>query len=521
MLFNSYTFLFAFLPIVLIGFHLLKLAARHQAAIAWLVVASLFFYAWWNPIYLVLLGLSIVFNFGLGGLLQPGDGRPSAGRKALLAFGISANLGAIAYFKYANFFVSNVNGAFDVDLPIGDIVLPLAISFFTFQQIAYLIDSYRGETSDHGFLHYCVFVTFFPQLIAGPIVHHSEVLPQFSSSRARGLQASDVSIGCTILAIGLFKKVVLADGVAAYASPVFNAASSGATLTVLEAWGGALAYTCQLYFDFSGYSDMAVGLGRMFGVRLPINFDSPYKAVNIIDFWRRWHITLSRFLRDYVYFALGGNRYGGARRYTNLLITMLLGGLWHGAGWTFVLWGALHGAYLCVNHAWHALRRRLSIAEGAMGPIGSVLARATTFLAVVVGWVLFRAENIDAAKSILASMAGLNGIQLPSGLQAPLAVIGGPLEWMGVTFGAAFRSGVFDPVVGGAWLVVLLSVAFLWPNTQQLVGEVASRAVDVSRLGRRVPPWSVTPRWALIVAFVFVLAVSRMTQVSEFLYFQF
>ena len=295
MLFNSDIFVFAFLPTVLLGFYALSRYAPSFLAKAWLVAASLFFYGWWNPAYLGLIVVSVFFNYGLGRVLMA---RPS--EKPLLSLGVAANLALLAYFKYANFFVDNLNALTGTNYTLHHIVLPLAISFFTFQQIAYLVDTYRGEVQEKSILNYGLFVTFFPQLIAGPIVHHREVLPQFLQKLGQHATACNIGMGFAIFSIGLFKKVILADNVAVYATPIFNAADQGVALTLLESWGGLLAYAGQIYFDFSGYSDMAIGLGRLFGISLPLNFNSPYKATNIIDFWRRWHITLSRFLRGYL-----------------------------------------------------------------------------------------------------------------------------------------------------------------------------------------------------------------------------
>ena len=352
MLFSSVEFIFLFLPTVAaVYFGLAHLMGR-RTALAWLIVSSLVFYGFWNPPYLALLVGSIAGNYFLGQTLARRASKP------LLGLGVAFNLGLIAYFKYADFFIGNAGTLFGAELPAADIVLPLAISFFTFQQIAFLVDVYQGKVDDPDFLHYALFVSFFPQLIAGPIVHHSEVIPQFRSEKAFHPNWSGLWAGLAIFLVGLQKKIVLADGIAAYANSVFDGAAATAP-TFFPAWIGALAYTFQLYFDFSGYTDMAIGLALIFGITLPLNFDSPYKAVNIIDFWRRWHMTLARFLRVYLYVPLGGNRKGQPRRYVNLMVTMLLGGLWHGASWTFVFWGGLHGAYLAINHAWHALRRRM------------------------------------------------------------------------------------------------------------------------------------------------------------------
>ena len=345
MLFNSYTFLLAFLPVALVGFALLRRHGMARASIAWLVLASFVFYGWWNPVYVALLALTIIVNFSRRNARQS---------KPLLYLGVAFNLGLLGYYKYLGFFASIADAVAGTGFGAIQVALPLAISFFTFQQIAYLVDAERGLAAEPDFLNYCLFVTFFPQLIAGPIVHHGEMMGQFRETAKRRLKDIDIAVGLTLLAAGLFKKVVVADNLAYYASPVFHAADAGQALGFARAWAGTLAYSLQIYFDFSGYSDMAVGMARLFGIRLPVNFFSPYRAGNIIEFWRRWHMTLSRFLRDYLYLSLGGNRKGPARRYLNLLATMVLGGLWHGAGWTFVAWGLLHGLYLAANHLWRA-----------------------------------------------------------------------------------------------------------------------------------------------------------------------
>jgi len=319
MLFNSYIFIFAFLPITFSIYFILAKYKSGEMAISFLVVASLFFYGWWNPIYLALIMLSISVNYFIGeAIVRSRTISKNRHTKFLFISGLIFNLGLLAYFKYANFIIENINLVFGFTSQINKIILPLAISFFSFQQVAYLVDTYKGITKEFKFTHYVLFVTFFPQLIAGPIVHHKEMLPQFMKLDNMKPKLDNIVIGVNIFALGLFKKVVLADGIAQYSSPVFNAALTGEPMSLFVAWGGALAYTFQLYFDFSGYSDMAIGITRMFGIRLPLNFFSPYKSLSIIEFWRRWHITLSRFLRDYVYFSLGGNRKGKTRRYINL-----------------------------------------------------------------------------------------------------------------------------------------------------------------------------------------------------------
>jgi alginate O-acetyltransferase complex protein AlgI len=413
LLFNSVEFVFFFLPITLFIFFMIGNRGNHKLAIAWVIAASLFFYGWWNPIYLGLLILSILFNYVVGcGMNQRGTIPIS--KRLFLILGILGNLLTLGYFKYVNFFVANLNNFTGTSFHLNQIVLPLAISFFTFEQIAFLVDVYRGETREYSFLNYCLFVTFFPRLLAGPIIRHQEVIPQFSQKAIYQFNPEDVAVGLTIFLLGLGKKVLLADNIVAYANPVFNAASEGIPLTFYEAWIGALAYSFQLYFDFSGYSDMAIGIARMFGIKLPLNFDSPYKAVNIINFWRRWHITLSNFLRDYLYIPLGGNRQGEFRRHLNLMITMLLGGLWHGAGWTFVFWGGLHGIYLCINHQWRAFRKLLGHDLRKSNWWSRSLGCIITFVAVVVAWVFFRAENIKVALAIIKPMFGTKGFSFSS-----------------------------------------------------------------------------------------------------------
>ncbi|MFC7049585.1 MBOAT family O-acyltransferase [Emcibacter nanhaiensis] len=526
MLFNSYEFIFAFLPVTVALFFLIS-RFDHEKAIGVLVLASLFFYGWWNPKYLFLIILSMGINYGVGRLLGNGD-KEGLSRKTILTLGIVFNLGLLGYYKYAGFFVSNVAALTGLDWQIGTIVLPLAISFFTFQQIAYLVDAYEGITKEYKFLHYALFVTFFPQLIAGPIVHHKEMLPQFMQDEKMRLRLDNITIGLMIFSIGLFKKAVLADGVAVYATPVFKAAGSGAELGFFEAWGGALAYTLQLYFDFSGYSDMAIGAARLFGIRLPLNFHSPYKALSIVEFWRRWHMTLSRFLRDYVYIPLGGNRKGKARRYVNLSATMLLGGLWHGAGWTFVIWGALHGLYLVINHGWHFVQSKLGLEGLNKSFLWRGLAWALTFLAVVLGWVFFRAEDFDTATTMLAGMSGANGISIPNGIAVHL----GPLQQLLSGLGIDFTLGGGSSFVWTwTWIIVLLPAALLLPNTQQIMdrfGPAYNRVTDQvaytlasdSLLMRRIR-FRPSLGWAAICALMTVTGLLALSQISEFLYFQF
>ena len=349
MLFSSIPFIFFFLPIVLGTFLALVHCRRVEAAKHWLIAASLVFYGNFIPIHLLLLALSTITNFLIGRRLL------AAPSRAVLIAGLIFNVSILATFKYADFLVQDINFVFHTGLPTFGFLLPLGLSFFTFQKIAYLIDVYKGGTPRYGFRDFVLFVVFFPQLIAGPIVHHREIMPQIARLGQDRDVALDVAVGAAAFIIGLSKKLLIADSLSAYSDATFGAAAGGMTPHVILAWVGALSFALQIYFDFSAYSDMALGLGRMFGIKLPVNFLSPYKAVNIIEFWRRWHITLSTFLRDYLYIPLGGNRHGTFRRYLNLMIVMLLGGLWHGANWTFVVWGGLHGIYLSFNHAFQAV----------------------------------------------------------------------------------------------------------------------------------------------------------------------
>src|SRR3954447_7675824 len=401
MLFSSYAFLFQFLPAVALAFAVARRWSPRYGIWA-LAFASLIFYGAWKPVYLVLLLLSIGVNFWLG--LKMED---LVRRRRIGALGVTLNLALLCYFKYTNFLFDSFTTLTGAPLPFVNLILPLGISFFTFQQIAYLVDVMRGAKVERDLVSYTLFVSFFPHLIAGPLVHHAEMIPQFKRGRT-GRSAVLAARGLAIFAAGLFKKVVIADNLAQFVSPVFAHLDAGGGVTTTWAWLATLSYTLQIYFDFSGYSDMAIGLALLFGIRLPVNFRSPYKASSIIEFWRRWHITLSRFLRDYLYVPLGGNRLGNARRYLNLLVTMLLGGLWHGAGWNFLVWGGLHGIYLGINHLWR--RRSGSKPDAAAsGWIATGAGWAATFFAVVVAWVFFRARTTAGAWQMLEGLFGAAG----------------------------------------------------------------------------------------------------------------
>ncbi|MDP2031013.1 MAG: MBOAT family protein [Thiobacillus sp.] len=506
MLFNSFVFLYLYLPLALAGYFAIARLSR-EAAMLWLLVASIFFYGWWDSRYVALLVGSIVFNYMAGAAIA-GSKRY---RGSLLAIAIVANLAVLSWYKYANFFGSSVGALLGQQWHALDIILPLGISFFTFTQIAFLVDVWKGEVKEYNFVHYALFVTYFPHLIAGPVLHHKEMMPQFRRAVSYRPNLDDLTTGLLLFCIGLFKKVVLADSIQPYVAPVFDA-PPGASLTLDEAWAGALAYTFQLYFDFSGYSDMAVGLSRMFGIVLPLNFNSPYKAVDLIEFWRRWHMTLSRFLRDYLYIPLGGNRKGVARRYLNLLATMLLGGLWHGANWTFVIWGGLHGVYLIVNHAW--LKFRGIDNSHVAGPFGHALAVVATFLAVVIAWVFFRAQTFDAAWRVLSAMAGSQGCHLPWETSALFQ-----------TLGCVSNTREIYSDGNVVWLWICFSFAVVWglPNSQQITESMNQWLFRAHHGGARKGKYLLASMLmgALLVGLVVLSAISGSRGASEFIYFNF
>ncbi|MBN1254998.1 MAG: MBOAT family protein [Deltaproteobacteria bacterium] len=518
MFFNSYLFIFIFLPITFLGYHLISQLRCHHLTVWWLVGASLLFFGWYNPAYLYLLTCSILVNFALGKILA--NRLYIKHQKAILILGIGVNLVLLGYFKYANFFINNVNTVFDSDLHINMVILPLGISFWTLQQVAYLVDAYRGKIDKHSFIDYCLFVSFFPKLISGPILRFNETIPQLTKDNATYISSENIAVGLSFFFIGLFKKVILADGIAEYATSVFDAAVLGTTLTFFEAWIGALAYTFQLYFDFSGYCDMAIGLGLIFGIRLPLNFYSPYKAVSIIDFWRRWHITLSNFLRDYLYIPLGGNRKGPTRQCINLMIVMAIAGLWHGAGWTFVIWGSLHGFYLTLNHTWQRFLQKAWRSPKKDNWWSKRVSILITFVAVTIAWVFFRAENLSAAIGVLEGLVGLNGFVLPI-FPETLKSIEHLLEHLGITF----ASQPFAMHIGIGWILISLAICWLLPNTQQYMGNYQAaldgfyRKIELS--SRQWLRWKPSFLNAVVVAAIAVFAVLGLNRASEFLYFRF
>lgn len=515
MLFSTYTFLLFFLPLVVVGYYLLG-RIHWRAGTVWLTFSSLAFYAWWKPEadqpwtpwFLLLVVGSCAGNFWCGNALAAC--RAPRMRRALVTLGVSANLSLLVYFKYLGIFATWSHALSGWPATIPHLILPLAVSFFTFLQIAFLVDVFRGDRTGYSFGDYLLFVTFFPHLIAGPLVHHRELIAQFQP-RITKFQPRFLAIGLTVLAIGLFKKVAIADNLAETATPIFQFAATGVrALTMGEAWVGALAYTFQIYFDFSGYSDMAIGLSYLFGLRLPLNFHSPYKATSIVEFWRRWHMTLSRFLRDYLYIPLGGNRCGPMRRYANLMTTMLLGGLWHGAGITFVLWGALHGLFLCVNNGWNALRKKLG-----WRPMPGALAVAITFLAVVFAWVPFRAGSFELASAGNARLAWSTTARFYQAMVVPQP---GPL-WTPPADGHIMKAKrAVRPVIYG------LLIAFLLPNTQQFMGRFSPhlRMAREPRAGRRRWwGWRPVPLAAALAFILLLIVTLGMEQGGEFIYYQF
>jgi alginate O-acetyltransferase complex protein AlgI len=505
MLFNSYVFLFAFLPATFCAFWLLQRSGRTQIALSLLLLCSLGFYSYWNPPFLLLLLGSILFNHFIGRAIW----EKRSWRGISMAIGIGGNIGLLAYFKYSNFGIDIVNRIADTDIPALDLFLPLGISFFTFQQIIYLSDIYFGKLAPARLRDYALFISFFPHLLAGPITQPREILPQIENYTGGARFWDNLLVGLSLFIMGLFKKVIVADKLALYANPVFSDAAKGKDILFFDGWMGALGYTFQLYFDFSGYSDMALGLGLMFGILMPINFLSPYKSTSIIDFWRHWHMTMSRFFRDYIYIPLGGARVSAPRQLGNLFVTMALAGLWHGAGWTFIAWGVLHGAYLVVNHLYR--RIRLKILPGMQDRLWHRLpAHLLTMLAVVVGWVFFRAESFDSAFAMLRAMFGFNGIVVPEKLSSILPFLSetGPIRYS--------EEGRWHRIT--AWAAPAILAAYLFCVAMPSSMEFFRLAETDSRSRFR---FQTRRAYALLFAVMAVIVVFNMQRISEFLYFQF
>lgn len=465
MLFNTFDFIFIFLPITFFAFFGLGKYAGRKASAGVLSFASLTFYAYWDVRYVPLLLLSILFNYSIGHLIE----KASLYKRLYLFAGIAGNLSLLGYYKYTAFFLTTMNDVAGTVYSIPSIVLPLGISFFTFTQTAYLVDAYRGETEGCSLIDYCLFVTIFPHLIAGPIINYKNMMPQFLDKLNYRINYDNVSIGLMFFIIGLIKKVVIADSIASGINPAFD---NVIYLGFLDAWIASLGYTMQLYFDFSGYSEMAVGLGLMFNMRLPFNFNSPYKATSIIDFWRRWHMTLGYWVKNYLYIPMGGNRAGEFRKSLNLFASMLLIGFWHGAGWTFIVWGALHGIALLINHQW----RRWNIS------LPGLVTGLLTFVLVNFLWVFFRADSITAACHMINVM-----LTVPDASELT-------------------RDNIFWVTRGEKnALIAAIILAFVGPNTQELLSEHFKPNI----------------KWLVTAVALCIVALFHFYRVSDFLYFQF
>lgn len=480
MLFNSYIFILVFLPVVFASYFLLLKLKNKNIAKIFFVGANLYFYSYWNIKYLPIILLSIAINFALATSIN--NSKSQKVKKSILIGGILFNIGLLGYYKYYDFFITNLNTVFSTNLSLLNLALPLAISFFTFQQIAYLVDTYREGTKEYKLLDYAFFVTFFPHLIAGPIVHHREIIDQLHDGTNYKIKSANISAGFYIFCIGLFKKVIIADTFAEWANLGYNNIGS---LTLVDSWVTTLAYTFQLYFDFSGYCDMAIGLGLLFNIVLPVNFNSPYRALDIQDFWRRWHMTLGRFFTHYLYIPLGGNRKGSARTYINLFIIFFVSGIWHGAGWTFVIWGILHGLATVINRFWKTLNIKLP----------KFVAWLLTFLFVHIGWVFFRSPDLSTAMTLLQKMFDIRYFKFPPSMATSLN------EMLDKTF--IPTTYFFDLKLLLVFALALAIVALFKNSIEKLK--------------------SFTPSFknAAFISVLAFLSLLYLTRVSEFLYFKF
>ena len=508
MLFNSYTFLLLFLPIACAGHSWLRRHAPREAVLAWLNVCSLFFYGWWNPAYLPLLMLSIGCNFYLG--KQLATQANTATGKRLLITGIAMNLAALAYFKYTGFALATANAVLGTTFHTSTIVLPLAISFFTFNQIAYLVDAYEGMTDEYSFNHYTLFVSFFPHLLAGPIVHHRELIPQFFTDHDDSTRQQQWAVGITAISFGLFKKVIFADTLSGYANQVFNAASQGITQSTLEAWIGVSAFNLHVYFDFSGYCDIAYGTALLFGIVLPQNFLSPFKKPNIIEFWKHWHITLSRFITSYIYTPLIRNTPGGVLFSKAMLITVIsmgIAGMWHGAGWTFIAYGLAHGILLVINHCWRKLGIAKKLAKINAFQFISIL---LTYTAVTLTMVLFRSPDLKTAGTLFTSLFSLGASPLALHVQQPvISDLCRQLQWD------------LTPAQKILPLFFFLH-AWIWllPNMQQIMANRQYAHSNIRQAATNIV-WQPNTAWSLLTAFALVSAFMALYETGVFLYFKF
>jgi D-alanyl-lipoteichoic acid acyltransferase DltB (MBOAT superfamily) len=540
MLFNSYEFIFGFLPVTLIGFYCLG-ARRRDWALLWLTAASLFFYAWWRPINVLLIAPSILINLGLARLLERYRIANPALARVVLISGIVFNLCFLGYFKYTMFLRGAVNDVFGTDLVLTHIILPLGISFITFQKIAFLADVHAGRVTAFTLREYALFVLFFPQLIAGPIVHYREMMPQFRAITAR-FNAEDASVGVTLFFMGLAKKLLLADPLAPLVSPFYLRAARGEAIGLVDAWIAAIGFLFQVYFDFSGYSDMALGLARFFGIKLPVNFFSPLKASSIVDYWLRWHQTLTRFLTAYIYnpltlrftrtwMAAGRTQVGGrnmtAAAFIRLqmvptMITMFISGLWHGAGYTFLIFGLMHGAYITINHAWRQIRPRIWPGSKDHELLLSLSGWALTFLSVTFAIVMFRAPTVHGAVAVWTDMLGGHGVTLPEGLLARLGSAGAVLSSLGVQPDATSGALLTEATIR---IVLLLGIVLCLPNTLEMLAPYEPAigvrpAKQESWLVRHLR-WTQSGSWAIGMATVAAAGILSLGQLSEFLYWQF
>jgi alginate O-acetyltransferase complex protein AlgI len=540
MLFNSYEFIFGFLPLVLLGFYLLG-SRNREWALLWLTAASLFFYAWWRPINVLLIAPSILINLGLARLLERYRETNPALARAVLVAGIVFNLCFLGYFKYTMFLAGAANDVFGTSFTLTHFILPLGISFITFQKIAFLVDVQGGRVSAFTLRDYALFVLFFPQLIAGPIVHYREMMPQFRAISAKW-DPENAAVGLTLFFAGLAKKLILADPMSQIIAPLYAQAANGSPLGLVDGWVAALGFTLQIYFDFSGYTDMALGLARFFGIKLPLNFNSPLKASSMIDFWLRWHVSLTRFLTAYIYnpltlkltrarLAKGKPVFGGrsttVSAFATLLVmptmlTMFVSGLWHGAGYTYIVWGLIHGALISINHGWRLIRPRIwpnaKTHPRFLAGSGFVL----TFLSVVFAMAMFRAPTVTGAVHIWTDMIGVHGVTLPEGL---LARLGSSAAWLR-------KLGIQPDPSSGLLLMqavervtALLVIALCLPNTLEMLAPYEPAlgvrpAKNESWLVRKLR-WRENAIWAAGVAVVSMAGLLSLGQLSEFLYWQF
>lgn len=545
MLFNSSEFLFVFLPAALAGFYLLGSISR-TSAIRWLILVSLVFYAWWRPVNVLIIGPSILINFAFASVLLRLSKQEDLRRVSIvvLALGITFNVAFLGFFKYTDFLFSTINDVFSANLVLRHIILPLGISFITFQKIAFLVDIQAGRVRSFTFQDYCTFVLFFPQLIAGPIVHYREMMPQFRAVSCR-FDKESVAVGLTLLLFGLFKKVVFADKLAPLVTPIYDNAAAGGQVSLLLAWMAAIGFTLQIYFDFSGYTDMALGLARFFGIRLPPNFNSPLRASNIIDYWLRWHMTLTRFLTAYIYnplalqltrsrLAKGKPGFGGRNStfgaFVSLLMfptvfTMFISGLWHGAGYGFIIWGLLHGFYLTVNHGWRVIAARLWSDERSYDRLMKPLGLVVTFASVTAAMVFFRAPTVSSAIGLVRGMIGLNGIAVPQALFDRLTPLNNVLHGLIGVMTEPWASGNFTKA--GIWISVLMFVALACPNTLQILARfepalgVKPRPAKLALGGFGIAEWSPSLPWAIVMSAIAAIAIVSIGGPSEFLYWQF